>query len=559
MAARRIAAAATFLAVAVLAATVFFFHLGSYGLWEPDEARYAEISREMLASRDFILPHLNYVAYIEKPPLLYWLTAFSFAIGGRSELAARIVPALSALVGVIATWLFAARVFDYRRATLAAAVLATAPLYAVMAQVLTTDLLLTACVTVSLFAFFLARREGGGWRWLFYAAMGLGTLTKGPVAIVTPALACLAFLAWRGELRGSIAKFRPLSGLLLTSAIAAPWFVAVTVREPDFPGFYFFGEHIRRFFQPGFSHGEPFYFYLPVLILGFLPWSILAPIVGARTTANRDARDFCAIAATATLVFFSLASGKLIPYILPAFPPLAVVIADMMPGAETPEGESAQAATRRRGRFMVAAPIVLASIGVASLAAAIAAPSLATPYALLVRPALTGVGLISIAGAIAGCLPFARRRGDRALAIVVITMAAAILAGSYARREAEPIRSYAALSRAVAVRAPEATLICYHRYVQSLAFYTGQRVVLVGPPSELRFGMEHSADRGRYFLNSDDDLIRLWKAPGAETLVLVIDEPELQRLRARLGEFATIASEGQKRAILREGGQGGNS
>ncbi len=565
--------AAGLCAITVLAATIFLFHLGSYGLWEPDEARYAEIAREMLASRDFILPHLNYVPYVEKPPLLYWLTAASFAIGGETDFTARLAPAVAAIAGVIATYLFVARLFDPRRALLAGAILATAPLYAVMGQVLTTDMLLTTLVTIALFAFYLAWREGSDrgtrWWWLFCIAMALGTLTKGPVAIVLPSSTAIAFVLWKrvrrppaepehgtasssGSPLPSLGKgARGLgSGALLTLAIAAPWFLIVTWREPDFASFYFVGEHLRRFFEPDFSHGEPFYFYLPVIVLGLLPWSILVPIAGSTATANRDARDFCLIAALVIFGFFSLASGKLIPYVLPAFPPLAVVIADATISA------SGAAPARR---FAPAAMVVLGLIGTVALVVAIAAPVIRTPYALAVRPALLAEAIILIAGgAMVGALR-TRGRPQAAPAIVVLTMAIALLAGSYARLEAEPLRSYARLSRAIAAQAPDATLICYRRYVQGLPYYTHRRVILVGAPTELRFGMEHSADAASWFFTSDDDLISLWSAPRSKLTVLVIDEPDLERLQPRLGKFVLIAAEGQKRAILHHGDQVGSN
>src|SRR5580704_1540784 len=106
-------------ALGLLALAAFFFHLGSYGLWEPDEARYAEIAREVLVTGNFIVPHLDFVPYIEKPPLLYWTTSLAFHFLGTNEFAARLVPALSALLGVIVTYWFGRRVFDHRRGLLA--------------------------------------------------------------------------------------------------------------------------------------------------------------------------------------------------------------------------------------------------------------------------------------------------------------------------------------------------------------------------------------------------------------------------------------------------------
>src|SRR6185437_9449935 len=165
-------------AVFAFAFAIFFFHLGSYGLWEPDEARYAEIAREMLASRNFLVPHLNFVAYIEKPPLLYWLGAIWMALFGVNELAARLTPALAALAGVMMTWFFVRRTMGRGRALLAGAILTTSTLYAVMAQVLTTDMLLAAAVTAALFALYLHWSEGGRWCWLGYVAIAMGLLAK---------------------------------------------------------------------------------------------------------------------------------------------------------------------------------------------------------------------------------------------------------------------------------------------------------------------------------------------------------------------------------------------
>ena len=380
---------------------LFFFHLGSYGLWEPDEARYAEIAREMLASGNFIVPHLNYVPYIEKPPLLYWLTACSMWLFGVNEFAARFPGAIAAIVGVLAVYVFALRTFDYRRAILAAAVLSTSGLYALMAQVLTTDMLLTATTTVATLAAFLHWREGGRWCWLSYVAMGLAVLTKGPVGAVLPLGSAAIFLWWEGELRRAIRRFHLVPGLALTAAICLPWFVAITLREPGFFDFYFIGENLRRFLQSSYSHGEPFYYYVPVIIGGMLPWTIFVPLPPWRSLAPNPARRFCLIAAAETVVFFSIASAKLIPYVLPALPPLAIVIADaLMTCGERGAGNFK--------RLVIAGPI-LALAGIGVLATAVLAGSFSHPYPMMVRPALYAAGVLAISAGIAAFAAFSRR------------------------------------------------------------------------------------------------------------------------------------------------------
>ncbi len=536
-------------AIIALSLAVCMFHLGSFGLWEPDEARYAEIAREMLQSGNLLVPHLNYVAYVEKPPLLYWLTALSFWIFGVSEFAARLPVALSAIAGILATYVFALRALGRRHAILAAAILATTPLYALMAQVLTTDMILTALVTVATFALYLHWNEGGRWCWIAYVAMGLAVMTKGPVGAAIPILSTLLWLALNRELGGAIAKFRVIPGLLLTLLIAAPWFVAITIREPGFADFYFVGEHLRRAFQTDYSHNEAFYFYVPVLAVGLLPWSLLVPFLTWRSAPRNQARSFCIVAAGFTVVAFSCASAKLIPYILPAVPSLAVLIADGLVSCAWPTADSRAAIRSADSRILIESGPMLALLGAGVIVATIAAPQIRTPYVMAARPAMYAIGAILVAGGAVTTAMFVARRNPAGLAAIIVTLALALIAGGWARLETEPMRSYAVLSRAIAETAPDSAIVCYHRYVQSLAFYNRRRVVLVGGRTELDFGSRLDPDAREWFLNSDEQMLRRWDQPGR--VVIVLDAGDLARMKERLGEFDVIAIEGRKRAIIR--------
>jgi 4-amino-4-deoxy-L-arabinose transferase-like glycosyltransferase len=536
-------------AIVALSLAVCMFHLGSFGLWEPDEARYAEIAREMLQSGNLLVPHLNYVAYVEKPPLLYWLTTLSFWIFGVSEFAARLPVALSAITGILATYLFALRAFGRRHAILAAAILATTPLYALMAQVLTTDMTLTALVTIATFSLYLHWQEGGRWCWIAYIAMGLAVMTKGPVGAALPILSMLIWLALNRELRGAIGKFRAVPGLLLTTLIAAPWFVTMTIREPGFADFYFIGEHLRRFFETDYSHREAFYFYLPVLAIGLLPWTLLVPFLTWREAARNPARSFCLVAAGVTVVAFSCANAKLIPYILPAVPPIAVLIADGLVSCGWPAADSRAAHRPPDSRILIESGPMLALLGTGVIIAAIAAPQFRTPYVMATRPALYAIGAILLAGGAITMLIFTRRRTAAGLGAIVITLALALIAGGWARLETEPMRSYAALSRAIFEKAPDADIICYHRYVQSLPFYNRKRIVLLGGRTELDFGSQLDPDARQWFINNDDQMFRRWERPGP--IVVVLDAGDLARMKERFGDFDMIATEGKKRAIMR--------
>jgi 4-amino-4-deoxy-L-arabinose transferase-like glycosyltransferase len=535
-------------ATGLLALAVFFFHLGSYGLWEPDEARYAEIPREMLASGNFLIPHLNYVPYIEKPPLLYWLTSLAFHFLGTNEFAARIVPALSALGGVVVTYWFARRAFDHRRAILAAAILVTSPIYASIAQVLTTDMLLTALLAAAFFSLFIQLREGGRCWIAAYLAMAFAVLTKGPVGIVLPVITAMLFLWWHSALRSGLAKLHPAAGLALVIAIAAPWFLLMAVKLPGYIEFYVIGEHLRRAFVSGYSHPQPLYFYLPVILGGMLPWTICFPLLLTDGTRG-PTRSYCAIATAVVLGLFSMAGAKLIPYILPALPLLAVLLADSILSAI--QNRRALWGWRiRRGAFITALGPTLSIGGVACFVIAASASHFRAPDFALVRHIVLIAGAILLAGGIAASVAFVRGRSEAGLAIVIVVVAATMVAGTYGRIDVESLHSWAPLSRALAVRAPGATLIVYRRYPQAIPFYTRHRVILASPfYSELRFGAEHSPDRAKYFLDTDTELLKLWNSdPSA---VLIIDVVEMVRLEPRLGPLRIVAQQGPKFAIAK--------
>jgi hypothetical protein len=196
---------------------------------------------------------------------------------------------------------------------------------------------------------------------------------------------------------------------------------------------------------------------------------------------------------------------------------------------------------------------LLGLFGAGIIFAAMKAASFRTPYPMLVQPELFAIGGILLFGGAMVTVAFSARVTGAGLSLIVITLAGALCAATWARIAAEPLRSYASLSRQIAERAPGAQIICYHRYVQGLAFYTRRRIILVGPLTELRFGAEHASDAGDYFFTSDSDLMRLWHRPG--DIVLVLDAGDLARLKDRLGSFTLLAVEHTKRAIINHGEQ----
>ena len=244
------------------------------------------------------------------------------------------------------------------------------------------------------------------------------------------------------------------------------------------------------------------------------------------------------------MVAFSCASAKLIPYILPAVPPLAVLIADGLVSCAWPAADSRAAIRPPDSRILIESGPMLALLGAGVIVAAIAAPQFRTPYVMAARPAMYAIGAILMAGGAVTTSMFVARRNPAGLGAIVVTLAFALIAGGWARLETEPMRSYAGLSRAIAETAPDAAIICYHRYVQSLPFYNRRRVVLVGGRTELDFGARLDPDAREWFLNSDEQMFRRWEQPGR--VVIVLDAGDLARMKERLGDFDVIAIEGKK-------------
>jgi len=315
---------------------LFFAHLGETALANPDEGRYAEIPREMVASGDYVTPRLNGVVYFEKPPLMYWAVAGMLKAFGPAEWAMRAPVALFALAGVLLTYAAARHWRGRTAALLAAAVLGSSLLFFVLGRILLLDMAVAVLMSATLFCFFLGMQATGPRRrWLFhglYAAAALATLTKGLIGFLLPGavmfLWLLIFNQWK--------RLRPLylpSGIFIFLLIAAPWHLLVAQRNPQWASYYFVREHWERFTTTTHERMAPWWYFGPVLLLGLFPWTgclwgaLRESLRGgwARRRENADAW-FLVTWAAFIFLFFSKSQSKLIPYILPVLPPLAVLI-----------------------------------------------------------------------------------------------------------------------------------------------------------------------------------------------------------------------------------------
>ncbi len=218
------------LGLALMGAVIFFYRLGAPGLMDPDEGRYAEIAREIMARGDWLIPHLNHLPYLEKPPLVYWLTALSFRGLGDTELAARLPAAVSALAGVFLAYGLGRAFWGPVAGFLGAVVLATCPGYVALGRILTLDMTFTLFLSLGVGLGYLALSRGRPRLWLWaYGALALAVLTKGPSAVV---LGGLVWLLWALYQRLPLKSLVSPGGWLILAAVSLPWFAWVEVALP---------------------------------------------------------------------------------------------------------------------------------------------------------------------------------------------------------------------------------------------------------------------------------------------------------------------------------------
>jgi 4-amino-4-deoxy-L-arabinose transferase-like glycosyltransferase len=312
---------------------LFLIVLFTYGsaqlpLLGSDEPRYAQVAREMKQSGDYIVPHLGSFAWFEKPVLLYWMMAAFYSILGINEFAARFPSAIAAILAVWTLYRTVKKITDEFQALLTALVLGTTAFFGSFSHAATFDMLLTFTVTASLclFLLFFTEPENRSYLYGAYLFAGLGILAKGFVALVLIGLPIFAYILWTRDLK-NIRRFKPVQGVLLIAIVASIWFLPVTIVYGKRVWYEFVYEHHFVRYTSSYYHRavSPF-FYVPVLLLGTLPWTIIPFIKRpAQDTPERTALyRLAACWFFSTFIFFSLSQSKLPGYILPSTPAFAV-------------------------------------------------------------------------------------------------------------------------------------------------------------------------------------------------------------------------------------------
>lgn len=355
--------------VLILAFCAFFFlwRLAAFGLIGADEPRYAQVAREMLARHDWVTPTLGGIAWLEKPPLYYWQAMLAYKILGVSDWAARLPAVLDATVLVFLAYWFLRR-FRPESALDGALMLITSAGLVGYARGASMDMPLAATFGTAMLAWF-GWFESGDRRLLiaFYAALALGMLAKGPVAPFLAAVVVFLFAALQRSFK-IVLQSLSLPGIAVFLIVGLPWYVLVQLRNPQFFRVFLLEHNLARFGTNMFHHPEPFWYYIPVTLLGWVPWVVF--VVAALVFAIRNARDrnadslniFLMIWILVVVAFFSISKSKLPGYILPAIPPGILLLANCLPERKLTRIHPALAVLHG----MIVAAVVFASITLGS-------------------------------------------------------------------------------------------------------------------------------------------------------------------------------------------------
>ncbi|WP_426109945.1 glycosyltransferase family 39 protein [Massilia sp. PWRC2] len=501
-------------------ALISLYMLGVRTLVPPDEGRYAEMAREMFTSGDWITTRLNGIKYFEKPPLQTWMNALSFAVFGLGDWQARLWTGLCGIGGVLFTAYTAGRVFNQRIGLYAGLVLGSSFYWIACSQIDSLDMGLSGMMTIVLCALLLAQRDGASAlenrrsMLLCWAAMALSVLSKGLIGLMLPGGILVAYtivtLQWRLWTRLHLVK-----GLLLFLVVAAPWFIAVAVNNPEQPAFFFIHEHWDRFFKTEHHREQVWYVFFVLTAVGMVPWlGMLAHslLLGARRAPGVAAHAFrprlmLLVWAVFIILFFTKSNSKLPGYILPVFPALAMLVALQL--------DAGSRAVR------VAGAALMALVGVALLATVPFMPGMAGRAGELAlyqayQPWVLAAGVVAVvAGVLAIVSVRTLAQTGRDLFVVLLAVAGfattnLMMAGF------EPIgRARAGADLLPAIQAEltaDTTLYSVGTYEQSMTFYLRRTVTLVDYTDEFSFGLQQQPQLA---IPKVEEFVARWRSDAA--------------------------------------------
>jgi 4-amino-4-deoxy-L-arabinose transferase-like glycosyltransferase len=536
------------LAVLVLAAVAVGIDNMERPLANPDEGRYSEISREMAHDGDWVTPRLNGIKYFEKPPLQYWASALSFRLFGENEYSARLYVALAGFATIALVGLIARRLWDWDMALASMIALACSPYFMALGGIVTLDMGLTLWTTATLFCYLGAEhardRPSAQRRWMLFAwaAMALATLSKGLVGIVFAGAAVFMVMALTRDWR-ALRRLRLIPGLAIFFLLAAPWFIAVSMANEEFAQFFFFHEHLSRFLTTQHRRVEPPWYFLPILLAGFLPWMFAMPAAVVRAWREEAGLAFQPLRAALlwcafVVAFFSASGSKLPAYVLPVFPPLALVLGRYL--ALAPE--------RRLALWSaLVIPVAVALIVVAWRVPQSAKDEWTRAMYVEARPWAVTAACVVLFGAV--MTTFLLWRGRRWPALVVAAFASILLidCGEEAYEELTPRQSGVEVAEKMRAQStPDSRLYSVGHYEQTVPFYLKRTLQLYDYEDEFETGQKSEA---RFAKRELYEFPLEWQRPGD---ALAIMQPRVYEQLKKQGLPMAVLHADPKRVLVRK-------
>jgi 4-amino-4-deoxy-L-arabinose transferase-like glycosyltransferase len=529
----------------VIAAIIWFGQLGYRDLIEPDEGRYAEIPREMVATGDWVTPRLNGFKYFEKPVLQYWATATAYTLFGDNNTTARLWPALTGFLGALWAGFLALRLYGRSAGFYAFLVTLSGLLYIVDGHYLVLDMSLAVFLVAGVGCLVLAQRSRDdpailrNWMLAGWIALALATLSKGLIGVALPAATVVVYSLWARDWT-LWRKLHILKGLAAFLLVTAPWFIAVSLANPEFPQFFFIHEHLQRYTSTVHKREGAYWYFVPVFLLGIFPWlgvsltSLLRPGFSNRSPGASafDAERFLWSFALVVFVFFSAGQSKLPSYILPMMPIVAVMAGRRL-------------ATQGYHRVdawllaIMAVALLLTGWQITSLASDVIHADMYLDY----RPWIfAGAGLYAIAALLANILHSLRAGHIAAIGLLALLATQVVLLGFQSLAGS---RSSQELARVIRANVPEGTeIFALASYPQSLAFYMKQTMTLVIVTDEMKMGIQQEPDR---WIGSEQEFRNRWAA--TDQAVAVFRSHDLEKYLPLL-EPARIIYTGPRRAAV---------
>jgi 4-amino-4-deoxy-L-arabinose transferase-like glycosyltransferase len=538
-------------AIVVAAGFIWFLLLGYRDLIEPDEGRYAEIAREMLNSGDWITPRLNGFKYFEKPPLQYWGSAISMALLGETNAAARVWCSGLGFIGALWVGFAGSRIYGRSAGFYAFLFLISTVLYVGMGHANSLDMGVSALLGIAVSALALAQSvrhlpaQERNWMLLAWAALAGATLSKGLIGLVLPGAALVLYTLWQRDW----ALWRHLhlgKGLLLYLLIAAPWFVAVSQANPEFPHFFFIHEHFERFTSDVHGRTKSNWYFFTVFAIGVMPWlfsallSLIKPPFSWRAEAGKfEASRLLWVYTIFVFFFFSISHSKLPGYILPMFPTLALLAGENL---------------SKRKHFIadgivtgvIAAVIFIFFIWNVDDTAKIGSSA---SHLVLFRPWIIATAVLAGAAGISTLL--LRRHKNLAISAFALCALLGVQMVSWGYQSISELRSSRTMATAIQSYIGQSgkdfvEIYDVNRYDQSLPYYLGRTIKLVGFTGELEFGINQEPQK---WLN-EADLLPLWL--NSEQAISVLNEATYQRWQQQKVPMRTIYENSRYIAVARQ-------